>query len=378
MLIKKNVILLRHKLHQYPEVSNNEYKTSERISCFIETLNPNEIITLSKTGKAFVFDSKKSGGTLMFRAELDALPIIEISDLPYCSVNKGIAHSCGHDGHMAIIAGLAQKIAENRPKKGKVVLLFQPAEEIEQGAKDIVESSAFKNIKPEYIFALHNIPGIEKHKIILKKGSFAAASKGMTIELNGKTSHAAEPENGINPAIAISSIISELNNLLKDKKQFKDLSLLSFIYVRMGEISFGTSAGRAKMGITLRAFENKDMELLTQKSEAIIKNICKKEKLDYNIRYNEIFPATVNNDKCISLIEQVSEKNNYKIEYLKKPFKWSEDFGYYSEKYKTGFFGLGSGVNQPALHNPEFDFPDDIIETGINIFYGIYEKINIY
>ena len=153
MVIKKDVILLRHKLHQNPEVSNNEYKTSENISCFMKTLKPDEIITLSKTGKAFVFCSKKTGETLMFRAELDALPIIETSDLPYSSVNKGIAHSCGHDGHMAIICGLAQKIAENRPKKGKVVLLFQPAEEIEQGAKDIVESSAFKNIKTDYIIS---------------------------------------------------------------------------------------------------------------------------------------------------------------------------------------------------------------------------------
>ena len=374
--MNKEIIALRHELHKNPEVSNNEYNTSKRIYNFIKVFKPDEVIELSKTGKAFVFNSKKTGKTLMFRAELDALPIAENSLVKYSSVNANVAHSCGHDGHMAIIAGLAKRIAENRPKKGRVVLLFQQAEEVEQGAKDVVEAPEFKKIEPDYIFALHNIPGVEKHKIVIKYGNFAAASKGMTVKLFGKTSHAAEPEKGVNPVIAISEIIKELNNLINDKTQFTDLTLLTFIYIRMGEISFGTSAGNAEIGITLRAFENKDMDLLTKKSEKIIEFICNKEKLIYNVNYNEIFPATVNDDKCVSLIEQAAKENDYKTEYIEKPFKWSEDFGYYTEKYKTGFFGLGSGINQPSLHNPDFDFPDDIIETGINMFYNIYKKIN--
>ncbi len=374
--MNEQLLKLRHELHKHPEVSNKEYKTSEKIYNFIKNFKPDEIIKLENTGLAFIFKGKKEGKTVMFRAELDALPITENSLIEYSSVNENVAHSCGHDGHMAIIAGLAKKIAENRPEKGRVILLFQPAEEVEQGAKDVVESPKFKNIEPDYIFALHNIPSIEKHKIVIKEGSFAAASKGMTVELIGKTSHAAEPENGISPAIAISEIIKELKSLINSKKQFKDLALLTFIYINMGEVSFGTSAGNAKMGITLRAFENEDMNILTKKTEDIIKNICKKEKLNYNILYNEVFPAIVNDKHCVNLIEKAAKTNNYKIEYIEKPFKWSEDFGYYTEKYKGGFFGLGAGKNQPSLHNPEFNFPDEIIETGVNIFYDIYININ--
>ncbi len=372
----KKTINLRHELHKHPEISNKEYKTSERIYNFVKQFNPDEVIKLGKTGLAFIFDSRKEGKTLMFRAELDALPISENSFLEYSSVNNNMAHSCGHDGHMAIIAGLAEKISKNRQKKGRVILLFQPAEEVEQGARDVVKNPKFKDIEPYYIFALHNIPGVRKHKIILKKDSFAAASKGMTVELIGKTSHAAEPENGINPAIAISEIIKNLKSLINNKNQFKDLALLTFIYIKMGEMSFGTSAGNAKMGMTLRAFENEDMSMLTEKTEEIIKKICENEKLDYNIAYNEVFPATVNCEECIDLIEKIAKANNYKTEYIEKPFKWSEDFGYYTEKYKGGFFGLGSGLNQPALHNPDFDFPDEIIETGINFFYDIFANIN--
>ncbi len=375
--MKDQLIKLRHELHKYPEALNKEYKTSEKIYNFIKKFDPDEIIKFRNTGLAFVFNGKQKGKTIMFRAELDALPILENSLLEYSSVNKNIAHSCGHDGHMTIIAGLAEKISKNRPDKGRAILLFQAAEEVEQGAKDIVESPEFKNIEPDYIFALHNIPGIEKHKIILKKGSFAAASKGMTIELIGKTSHAAEPENGINPSVAISEIIKDLKILINNKAQFKDLALLTFIYIRMGEKSFGTSAGDAKMGITLRTFENEDMYLLTNKTEKIIKDICQKEKLICNILYAEIFPTTVNDELCVNLIEEAAKENTYKTEYIERPYKWSEDFGYYTEKYKGGFFGLGSGINQPALHNPEFDFPDEITETGINVLFSIYKKLTI-
>ena len=374
--MNKEIINLRHDLHKHPEVSNNEFETSKRISEFINALNPDEEIPLGKTSKVFIFDSKEEGKTVVFRCELDALPINENSSLDYTSVNKDVAHSCGHDGHMAILSALAQKISKNRPKKGKVILLFQAAEEVEQGARDVVENEEFQSLKPDYMFGLHNVPGKDLHQILLKKGSFAAASKGMTISLHGATSHAAEPEKGINPAIGISKIVNLLNGLIRNKDLFSALTLLTFIYIRMGEVSFGTSAGNAKIGITLRSFRNADMDLLTEKAEEIIESVCKKEKLKYNIEYNEVFPSLVNDDYCNSLIMNAAAENDYKIEHLNTAFKWSEDFGYYTEKYPCGFFGLGSGKKQPALHNSNYNFPDEIIETGANMFFKIYKQLN--
>jgi len=371
------IIELRHKLHQNPEVSNNEFKTSKRIADFINALAPSKVIPLSKTGLAFVFNGQKPGKTTMFRSELDALPISEKSALPYTSINKNVAHVCGHDGHMAILAGLAQKIAKSPPKYGKVVLLFQPAEEVEQGAKDVIEDPRFKEIEPDSIFALHNIPGVKKHSIVLKSGSFSAASKGMTIKLFGKTAHAAEPENGISPANAISKIINQLHKLKENKSLFKDLALLTIIHIQLGEISFGTTPGYAEIRVTLRSFENEDMEVLTLHAEKIINEISKAENLECKISYSEEFPASVNNDVCLNYVEQAAKQNNLVIKNIEKPFKWSEDFGYYAQKYKSCLFGLGSGIAQPPLHNPDFNFPDEIIETGIKTFYNIYQKINL-
>lgn len=375
--MNKEIINTRHLLHKNPELSNQEFNTSLIISEFLNNLKPDKVIEISKTGKLFIFDSGNAGNTSVFRADMDALPIQEENNMDYQSQTKGVAHSCGHDGHMAIVLGLAQKISLNRPETGKVVLLFQPAEESEQGAMDIVNDSKFKELKADYIFGLHNIPKEEKHKIIVKEGSFAAASKGMTIKLFGKSSHAAEPEKGISPADAISKIINELHHLRDEKTIFSDLILLTIINIKLGEIAFGTSPGYAEIRITLRAFEDTDMTILSNQTENIINTIAKQEQLKVEINYSEVFPATVNNSECLDFVIKSAKINKYKLEAIDKPFKWSEDFGYYSEKYKTAFFGLGSGTNQPALHNSDYNFPDEILETGTNLFYEIYKSINL-
>lgn len=374
-VIMNKIVELRKELHHKPEVSNKEFETSAKIRSFISDLKPDKTISIGETGLAFVFDSGKEGTTSMFRAELDALPIKEINTFEYASQNNA-AHACGHDGHMSILAALGEKIAVDRPKKGRCILLFQPAEEVEQGARDVVNDPNFKAIEPDFIFALHNIPGAPKNQILLKKGSFAAASKGMTIRLTGKTSHAAEPENGISPADAIAKIILEMHQLRSSDDLFNDLTLLTIIHIQLGEISFGTSPGYAEIRITLRAFENSDMDLLTQNCEAIVKRIANNEKLKLEYDYSEVFPATVNDDDCVNHIETAAIKNNLTIQWLDSPFKWSEDFAYYTEKFKGGFFGLGAGENQPPLHNPDYDFPDDIIESGANIFYHIYKELH--
>lgn len=371
----KTIIELRHEIHQHPEVSNQETETSKRMEQFMHAFHPDDIIPVASHGKAFIFDSGNPGPTVLFRSELDALPIQEVNKLEYTSQNEQVAHSCGHDGHMAILAGLAQKIDKNPPSNGKVVFLFQPAEEVEQGARDVVEDPKFKEINPDYVFALHNIPGEEKGQILLRSGTFAAASKGMTVTLTGKTAHAGEPEKGISPAKAIARIIEELDKLVENKKLFNDLTLLTIIHIRMGEVSFGTAPGYAEVMITLRAFENDDMELLTEQAESIIQGIAVEENLAFTISYSEVFPALVNHPQCIRFLEEAAHAIGLNFKYLDNPFRWSEDFSYFTEKYRGAYFGLGSGVDQPSLHNPDYDFPDEIIDAGIAMFYTIYHKI---
>jgi amidohydrolase len=258
-----------------------------------------------------------------------------------------------------------------------VVLLFQPAEEVEQGARDVVQSPAFAPIAPDYIFALHNIPGIPKGKIILRRGTFSAASRGMIIRLTGKTSHAAEPENGISPVRAIEGIIHGLSEIADNQSAFGDLALLTIVHIRMGEVTFGTTPGDAEVMVTLRAYENEDMQKMTRLAEQVVAEAAASGPLQYAISYVEDFPALVNDDQCVDLLEASVRKNGLAYEYGKQPFKWSEDFSYYTQSYKGGFFGLGSGPDQPQLHNPDFNFPDDILGTGLSVFQTLYHKLLI-
>lgn len=369
-----NLNEIRQYLHQHPELSNQEFETIQFIETIIKPLNADRIIRIGELSRVYVFDSGKSGPTIVFRADIDALPIQEKNDISYQSENEGVAHLCGHDGHSTILIGLARRIAENRPSLGKVALLFQSAEETGEGAKQVMENDEFLALNADFIFGLHNIPGYPLHEVLLKPGSFAAASKGMKLTLIGKTCHAAEPEKGINPALAMADITRELHELLQQKHLFQNLTLLTFIYSRLGEIAYGTSPGFAEMGFTLRSFENNDMKLLTRKTEKIINENCVKHDLKFEFEYLEEFPATVNDVEAINIIEQAAIHKKLKMNNLSQPMRWSEDFGYYNQKIRGGFFGLGSGSHQAELHHYNFDFPNELIETGVGLFEEIYRR----
>ncbi len=374
------IIELRHELHKYPELSDNEFLTSERIATFLSQYKNAEIIRgIGGNGLVCIFKGQEDGPSILFRCDLDALPINETNNFEYKSTEKGVSHKCGHDGHMAIIAGLADLFSKNPPKKGQAVLLFQPAEENGQGAYRVINDEKFKKIKVDYAFALHNLPGFPKGEIILRKGVFAAASKGMIIKLTGKTSHAGEPENGNSPAIAMADIIKQLDGLPKKKGIFSDFVLLTVIHARLGEVAFGTTPGYAEVMATLRTYSDKDMQVLTRESESIAGINAQKSNLKLELEYVEEFPATINNNKMVKIIEDVAKSGQINYRYKKTPLRWSEDFTHFTQHITGALFGLGSGENHPQLHNPDYDFPDVIIETGMEIFYNIFNKIvNFY
>jgi amidohydrolase len=255
-----------------------------------------------------------------------------------------------------------------------VVLLFQPAEENELGAKDVVESPEFHALAPDYIFALHNIPGAPLHSVLLKTGSFSAASCGLTINLEGRTSHAAEPKKGLNPYYTATKIIDEIISISESRGDFTAHTIATLIYIRLGEIAFGVSPGSLEMGITLRAYENDDLQLLCTKAEEVIYSHTQQAGLESSFSYNEIYPATLNDKECVSMIREAAEKAEIPVQQMKHPNNWSEDFAYYTATNKGAQFGFGAGKNLPPLHNPSYDFPDEIIEPAAEVFFNIYRQ----
>ncbi|MBU1099499.1 MAG: amidohydrolase [Bacteroidetes bacterium] len=367
----------RKILHENAELAFNEEKTANILNQFISNYYPNEIISnVGSTGLLFVYNGNEAGPTVLVRADMDALPINETNNFSYKSLNKNVSHKCGHDGHMAIVAGLAMLFNVNRSFKGKVVLMFQPAEETGEGALKILSDKKFESVKPDYVLALHNLPGFKKGEIIYKENHFAAASTGFIVRLFGKTSHAAEPENGNSPSEAMVEIISTLNQLIeKNRDVLVDFSLITVVHARLGERAFGTTPGYAEVMATLRSFRNDDMAKLKDLSKKISIRIAKKYGLEIKIEWTEEFPATVNEKVCVDLLREVISENKLNNKGIAEPFKWSEDFGHFTNNFKGILFGLGAGKNTPQLHNPDYDFPNEIIKTGVMVFYSLIKKL---
>ena len=185
----------RRILHRYAERSGEEKQTATIVREFLEDCEPDQLITnIGGNGLAALYQGQTSRPTILIRADMDALPIPETVDLPHRSQTPEVSHKCGHDGHTAIVAGLAARFHEQRPTRGSVVLLFQPAEETGQGARQVLDDPKFSQFQPDFVFALHNLPGALKGQVLLREGTFASASKGLIIQLKGATSHASEPE----------------------------------------------------------------------------------------------------------------------------------------------------------------------------------------
>lgn len=372
----EELIQLRHELHKHPEVAGNEKETANRIFLFLSKYPPNEMITnLGGEGILAIYKGKEDGKSILFRCELDALPIQEINSFDYKSVYDGVSHKCGHDGHMAILCGLAKTLHENPLEKGTVMLLFQPAEEDGNGAKRVITDSKFKAINPDFAFALHNLPGYKKNQILVKENTFTCAVNSIVIQLYGKTSHASEPENGVNPALAIAEIIQVFKAKIDTNLSSETYCLITPIHIKMGEKAYGVSAGYGEVHFTVRSNCNTQMKKIESELEKSVKEIASKNNLELNIEWTESFQANENNPEAVNYIKKSASSQNYEILEKELPFTFGEDFGIFTQHFKGAMLGLGSGENSPSLHNPDYDFPDEIIETGIQLFHQITKEI---
>jgi amidohydrolase len=257
-----------------------------------------------------------------------------------------------------------------------VSVLFQPAEENGEGAKAMLEDSKFDKHHPDYIFALHNLPAYRLHDIVVKENTFTAAVTSILIELKGRTSHAAEPEHGDNPALAIAEIIQECIALENNHADREDMKVITPVFIEMGEKAYGISAGEGSVHFTIRCWNDENLLQFQNQIEDISKRIGKTHKLNISFDYTQTFHANQNNTEATDLVRNSAKEQKLNLTERGYPFKWGEDFGLFTSKFKGCMFGLGSGETMPALHNPDYDFPDELIPTGVKIFSGIIKQIN--
>ncbi len=370
MTVDETIISIRKTLHQKPELSREEAETSAFVVDFFSNLTSFTLIQNLGYHSLVAYRKFGNGPKIAFRAELDALPINEESDLDYRSKSPGKSHLCGHDGHMSILLALAKELNDNNPKNGAVYFIFQSAEETGEGAAAMVENEEFQNLNIDICYALHNIPGLKMGSVHSKVGSFACASVGLTIKIIGKTAHAAHPEDAVNPLDIAMELWSEISALPKHEKVI-DFALVTSIGLNSGDKNFGTSPANAELMLTMRAARTSDLKFMQNFCEDLASQFSSKYKALIKLDFQEYFPATENADLLDNLTNSCV---NAGVDFgkLEKPFRWSEDFAHFSKCFPTLMFGLGSGLNQPALHAPDFDFPDELIETGKSVFYELY------
>lgn len=364
-----DLIAFRHDLHRFPEVSNEEEQTARRVVDFLENTNPSEVLTnLGGYGVALVYDSGEPGPTLLFRCELDALPIEEISDLPHRSTVAGKSHMCGHDGHTAILAALARQFGRERPARGRVVLMFQPAEETGNGAAGVVADPRYDDIRPDFAFSLHNLPGTPLGHVRLKPGVVNCASRGMRITLDGKTAHSSMPETGVSPMWAVATLMPALAKLGSGSFQDDDFSMVTVAHASMGEPVFGIAPGHAELRVTLRTRLDERMGDLCADAEALAQEAAARNGLTAAFEYHEIFVASINAPEAVEHLRAALDAEGISHDEAELPMRASEDFGTFGHGSKSAMLFLGAGVDHPQLHNPDYDFPDDLIAIGARIF----------
>ncbi|HCI72609.1 MAG: amidohydrolase [Bacteroidetes bacterium] len=366
---------LRKELHRFPELSGKEFETAQRIVNFLTPFEPTKIISeLGTTGVAAVYDYGDPETTILIRCELDALPIQEVNTFEYRSVTDSVSHKCGHDGHMVIVAGLAEWLQEAPLENARIVLLFQPAEETGEGAPGILADENFEQIIPDYIFALHNLPGFPMHQIVTTGSEFTSTVQSVSISLHGKESHAAEPENGLNPALALAELINSYNDIVVNDINSEDFALITPVYSSMGSKDYGVSPADGELHLTIRTWTPDEMNALMKKIETIAQDVALKHSLKHEMLWFDYFSATNNDPFCNTIIKESAKERGFQLNQREHPFKFGEDFGVFTQRYSGAMFGLGSGEETPALHNPDYDFPDEIIETGIAMFREIILK----
>jgi amidohydrolase len=364
-----DLITLRRALHSFPEISGNEVETAKTIQTYLTACHPDEVLTdIGGNGLAVVFDSGVDGPTVMVRAELDALPIQEITDVAYKSSVENLGHLCGHDGHMAMLCGLGHLLAHIRPAHGRLVLFFQPAEETGQGARAVLDDPQFATIKPDYVFSLHNLPGMAFGHVGLTKGSANCASRGLQINLHGVTAHASMPETGLSPMQAVVDLMPALSALGTGGLLNADFKLATVTHANLGEATFGVAPGFGRIHVTLRTLQDSAMQGLCDASEALIAKVAQIHGLRVSLTYHDIFHACVNDPDVIDILHRACDDTHVPVNTDLGPMRWSEDFGLFAHSAKAAMFLLGSGTDQPQLHNPDYDFPDDLIPIGVGIF----------
>ena len=379
----QSIATLRRDIHAHPELCFQEDRTSELIARQLTDWGIPVHRGLGKTGVVGIVKNGTSKRAVGLRADIDALPMTEHNKFAHASVHAGKMHACGHDGHTAMLLSAAQHLAKHRDFDGTVYLIFQPAEEGGGGAREMIKDGLFEQFPMEAIFGAHNWPGMAAGQFALRSGPVFASSNEFKITLRGKGAHAAMPHNGIDPIPAACQMVQAFQTIITRNKRPIDAGVISVTMIHAGEAT-NVVPDSCEIQGTVRTFTLEVLDLIERRMRQITEATAEAFEVSCEFSFKRNYPPTINHDAESGfarqqLAEMVGAANVHDFE----PTMGAEDFSFFLQKIPGCYFLIGNGdgthregghgMGPCMLHNPSYDFNDELIPLGGSMWVRMAE-----
>lgn len=377
---KNWLVSLRHDLHQHPEVALKEERTTRQILAYLKQLGIKAQGLSNMTGVVGLIRGNQEGPTLAIRADIDALPIHELNEVPYKSTHPGFMHACGHDAHTAILLGLARLVMESglaSRLQGNLKLIFQPAEETGVGAAMMVERGVLENPAVDRIIAAHVTGDLPVGHIGINFGQSHASNDIFRLRIKGKGTHGARPHQGNDPIVAGAYLISALQSVVSRRIDPLDAAVISVCQFQAGS-AVNVIPETANLAGTIRAMTVAVQKELNDQMQRMVRGIRDTFDVECDLELREVFPPCLNDPQVVEFMEQCADKvvGTASVHHS-PPVTGSEDFAFFTQAVPGAIIRLGCGDRhgKPSLHSPHFDVDDEVLFNGVRIFY---EAVNRY
>jgi len=375
---RDRLVELRHDLHAHPELAFDEHRTSDRVADFLAAAGVEVHRGLAGTGVVGVLSAGRGEAAIGLRADMDALPLAELNEFPHRSRHPGRMHACGHDGHTAMLLAAAEYLAATRAFSGTVYFIFQPAEETDGGARVMIEEGLFERFPMQQVYGMHNWPGLPAGSFAVHSGPVMACADQFDILLRGQAAHAAMPQQGADTVVAASALVQSLQSVVSRTLDPLDSAVLSVTRFHAGE-AYNILPEEVRLGGTVRAFRPE----VEDRIEAAMQRLCigtaAAYGMDVRLDYRRGYPATHNDaaaaERChavaASLVGQARVRTDL------PPSMGAEDFSYFLRERPGAYIWIGNGLVEGGcmLHNPRYDFNDDILPLGASYWVRLTETL---